>query len=165
MPTFRMSSVVDADGWRELAQLAMLDLGPSPQPGERFTRPLQHDWGAFGSWSGQTLFEIQPREKNWERVNFRHDMRYRAPTDDAKSTLPARLVNPQFEVLHAAGAVRWDAAKRRTVAIDESFRVRGSASLVFAGQLAGIQVEEYQRFEAELREPQQPELIGGRGPR
>ncbi len=155
--SLRVGAVLDADAWKELAGLTLF----APEAGGKpWSRPVAHDWGPFGGWAGRTTFAAKGKSADAERYDFAHALSYRPPAGGGAG-LPVRLVEPRFEVLAAGGAIRFDPKAGRVTAADELFRVRGAATVVFAGQAVRVEMEEEQGFEVRVRQPRDGVLKAG----
>ena len=73
---FMLTSLIDDDGWKELATLTFFQ--PTPQQRQWKTQ-FHHDWAPLGSWSGETTFAVGRKRGKWQLYGYQHDMKYRAP--------------------------------------------------------------------------------------
>jgi hypothetical protein len=142
---FLLSSVMDDDGWKELAQLSFF-LPPSPlKRGERFERKLTHNWGALGSWYGKTIYTPAGERSGEQRIDYAHYLHYVAPEKKA-AELPFVITAASFKIDQAAGSIQWDPKTARIVSAMERFVVRGTVTTQVLGQSVEAQVEESQAF-------------------
>ena len=148
---FQLTSVIDEDGWKELAELAFVVLPDGQQSGESWQRQMTHDWGALGSWSGVTTFISQPKTEGIADVRFSREMTYKGP-DGSAGGLPFQIRKAEFEIQQAAGTVEFNIAENRVQTATENFDVRGTVSAEIAGVSVEIGLTEQQRIVITLSE-------------
>lgn len=153
---FQLTSVIDEDGWKELAELTFVVPPDRQRAGEPWQRQMTHDWGALGSWSGVTTFASQPPREQLLPITFTREMKYTAPRADAGG-LPFQIRNAAFELQQASGTIAFDVAEQRVRSATENFDVRGTVSVELAGVGLQIELTEQQRIEIRLAE-QRPVL-------
>lgn len=161
--SFRLSALVDADGWKELAGLTFFQPGAPLKPKSTWAKPAAHEWGPLGRWSGRTLFASMGRTAGrgaLERVDFRHDLSHAPPAAGADGALPIRIAKADFRTVAAGGAILYDPATARTASADELFHVRGSLAVALDGLIADVAVEERQSFQLVIGEGREQELLG-----
>jgi len=146
--TFRVWSLLDADGWKELAGLTFFQPGRPLAAGETWFRPLVHSWGPLGSWAGRTRYTAAGRRDGAERIDYAHELTYRPPA--AGGGLPFRVVRADFSAPTAGGVIRYDAARGRVESAEETFRVRGAVTVAVGGVETAAGVEEVQVFRLRL---------------
>lgn len=156
--TFRLWSLLDADGWKELAGLTFFQPGRPLAAGATWTRPLVHSWGPLGSWAGRTRYTAAGRRDGAERIDYAHELTYRPP---AGGGLPFRVARAEFAAPAAAGVIRYDAARGRVESAEETFRVRGTVTVAVGGVETAAAVEEVQVFRLRLP-PAGARLVGDR---
>ena len=147
---FLMSSVMDEDGWKELAQLCFL-LPEKPiktmRKGQRWERKFTHDWGSLGSWYGKTIYQHAGVKDGEHRIDYVHRLTYVPPGKGKKQKKsPLQITSAAFKPIQAKGEVYFSAAQGRVVRAREWFHVRGVASITVLGQSTQVQVEEMQYF-------------------
>jgi len=162
--SLRLWSLLDADAWKELDGrtffLPEKPLRSQPslaQPADRepWARDLAHDWGALGSWSGKTIYTDKGKErgkKDLERIEYRHDLTYKSPAKGTDRDLPLRVLKTEFKPLAAGGVMLFDPAARKVTAVEETFRVRGTAVVSVGGTETTIDMEELQGFRINVAE-------------
>lgn len=143
-----MSSVMDFDGWREMAQLTFLLPDDSKK---KWTDQMSHDWGEMGQWSGETQFEKKGTTNQLLRIDYAHWMNY-LPGDLAKSKLPFKLEKVAFEVTEAGGRLLFDAKKGRIHSLEERFQVNGKIDASLLGTTTKISLSEVQSFQLKLHD-------------
>ncbi len=161
--SFRLSALVDADGWKELAGLTFFQPGAQLKPKSTWAKPAAHEWGLLGRWSGRTLFASMGRSAGrgaLERIDFRHDLSHAPPAAGADGALPIRIAKADFRTVAAGGAILYDPATARTASADELFHVRGSLAVALDGLIAPVTVEERQSFQLVIGEGREQELLG-----
>ena len=141
-----VTSVIDEDGWKELAQHSFLLPPPTLPPAGSWQRQMSHDWEPFGSWHGVTHFSARDVEEGMQRIDFRHAIEFRPPDSagGASSLLPFRIAGAEFRAETATGTVLFDSQERRVDSVHEQFFVRGTVEANLLGQPVSIQVEEQQ---------------------
>ena len=156
---FLLTSLIDDDGWKELAALTFFQ--PTPQQ-RQWKGQFHHDWTPLGSWSGETVFAVGRKRGKWQLYQYQHEMKYRAPgvkapgekkdgdkgAADSPLTggLPFALKGADFTPLKSGGQIVYDTAKSRIESAEELFHVRGTVAANVLGQETRIQVEEKQMF-------------------
>lgn len=158
--TVRVWSLLDADGWKELAGLTFLRPAKPPRVGDRWARPIAHNWGPLGEWAGRTTFVATAKAGGADRIEYAHELAYRPSAAGAGRELPFQLRRADFRVLAAGGAVLYDAAKDRVSAADETFRVRGALLVSLGGTDATVEMEEAQVFRLRVAQPTTAVLSG-----
>jgi hypothetical protein len=147
---FLVTSVMDEDGWKELAQLSFFQ----PQPasgGKSWRRPMQHDFGPLGSWYGETQFTPQTKRGGLQQIAFVHTMEYRPPEKDL-GELPFTIEKAVLKPEAAGGTIQFDQSAGRVQSAQESFLVRGSLAVSLLGQSTTVEVEEQQLLTLRLHE-------------
>jgi hypothetical protein len=161
--SLRLGTLLDADGWKELAGLTFFQPGTPLKPKATWNRPTRHDWGPLGDWSGKTVFASAGRSAGrgtLERIDFRHDLSHRAPKAGADRELPIRIVKAEFRTVAAGGAILFDPAMARTSSADELFHVRGSLIVTLDGLNAAVGLDERQAFRIVIDQPKEQALVG-----
>lgn len=150
--SLRLWSLLDADAWKELDGLTFFqpeEVSPGAPPLKKWSRPATHDWGALGSWGGQTVYTRggkQPGKPALTRFEYRHDLKYKTPEAGTASSLPLKIVKSEFKIVTAGGVIGYNLAARRVAAAEEAFRVRGTVQASLAGIEVTIELEEQQGF-------------------
>ncbi len=142
---FLLSSVMDDDGWKELAQLSFFVPPASLKRGDRFERKLTHNWGAMGSWYGKTIYTPLGQRSGEHRIDYAHYLHYVAP-EKKTADLPFEITAASFKIEQASGSIQWDARLGRIVGATERFVVRGTVTTKLLGQSVEAQVAESQDF-------------------
>ncbi|MEC9092224.1 MAG: hypothetical protein VX438_05925 [Planctomycetota bacterium] len=145
---FMVASVMDRDGWREMAQLCFL-----LPDGERkqWTDQMEHDWGELGSWTGETQYEKKGEANGLLRIDYAHRMRYR-PGTGKDSTLPFTIEETAFESSEAGGRILFDPGKNRITRLIERFQVSGELAVNLLGSRVKLKMHEIQTFELQLHD-------------
>ena len=150
--SLRLWSLLDSDAWKELDGLTFFqpeEVSPGAPPLKKWTRPTTHDWGALGSWGGQTVYTKggkQPGKPGLTRFEYRHDLKYKAPEAGAVSSLPLKIMKSDFKLQTAGGVIGFNTTARKVAAAEEAFRVRGTVLASLAGIEVQIDLEEQQGF-------------------
>ncbi|MEE2640360.1 MAG: hypothetical protein VX768_07010 [Planctomycetota bacterium] len=149
---FMVSSVMDLDGWREMAQLTFLL--PDDRK-KKWKTQMGHDWGELGKWVGETHFEKKAETNGLLRIDYAHWMKY-DPASGEKSSLPFTISEKAFESTEAGGALYFDTRKKRIDSLIERFRVSGQIGASLLGGSTKLRISETQTFELKLHD-QQPQ--------
>jgi len=140
------ASLMDRDGWKEMAQAVFFRPLDEVSPRTYWSRPMSHNWGPLGSWTGQTLFVYAGRQGNLHQFNYGHRMAHVAPRGGGGG-LPFQVMGASFVPLEAVGQLIFDSGQGRVVGGQERFRVRGKVSITVLGMQTPVDVEEEQTFQ------------------
>ena len=160
--SLRLGSLVDADGWKELAGLMFFQPDEVLKPGAKGSRAVTHDWGALGGWSGKTNYVAKGKasaKSPLDRIDYAHAITYQPPAAGVGTELPFRVTKAEFKAV-AGGAILFDAARSRTTAAEEAFYVRGGLVASVAGPDVPIEMEERQNFKLTFTDPAAGTLVG-----
>jgi len=140
---FLATSVMDDDGWKELAQLTFFV--PRPEHGSKsWKQPMMHNFGPLGMWYGETTFTPQATRKDVQQIAFVHKMEYRPPEKGVGGDLPFTIEKAMLKPETAGGTIEFDVQANRVVSAQEGFLVRGALSVGLLGQAADVEVQEQQ---------------------
>jgi hypothetical protein len=139
---FRVTSVIDNDGWKELAQLTFFVPKPDQQ---KWESQMTHDWGALGAWRGTTGYEISSKQEQIWNITYAHVMKY-IPPEIGSGGLPFEIASSTFAADQANGDITFDSRVGRVVTLKENFQVHGELEASLLGQKTKIQVSEEQTF-------------------
>ena len=64
---FMVTSVMDEDGWKEMAQLSFFVPEEQTSGSQTWVRKMTHDFGPLGSWAGETHYT--PKEGQGSAAN------------------------------------------------------------------------------------------------
>jgi hypothetical protein len=140
---FLVTSVMDEDGWKEMAQLSFFVPDEPATGNQARSRPMNHDFGPLGTWYGQTRFVRKPSENGLLCVDYVHHMTYKPP-DKNRGDLPFAIKDAMFEPEVAGGTIYFDTQVGRVQTAKERFVVKGKFSTEIFGQVSVVQVEEQQ---------------------
>jgi hypothetical protein len=138
------SSLIDRDGWKELAQATFFQLDQTPTANLRWSKPMTHNWGSLGSWNGQINYLYIGQEKDIHRVSYGLKLAYKAPVGGMIGGM--KINGAEFQPPQAEGALWFDTARGRVVAAEERFRVRGVLNATLLGQNTLVEIDEDQNF-------------------
>jgi hypothetical protein len=145
-----LRSTLDADAWKELAQLTFFRPRGSPGNNGRWSRALTHDWGSLGRWSGQVTYQPGPRAKNGlDRYDYALDLAYKPPKKGAGG-LPFAVDRAGFRLVAGGGSIAYDRSRDRVTAAEERFQVRGLLEASALGVTVPVGMEEVQVFQLRL---------------
>jgi len=148
---FLMASVIDPDGWREIAELTFFRPRSSGSGERGWERAMKHGWGPLGSWGGRVAYAPAGREGTLDRVRYTHNLTYQAPKEDAVG-LPFQISRAEFKHGEAGGSIEFDTVKGRVVKAEERFPVKGSLTMGLLGQETPVALEETQEFRVRILE-------------
>ncbi|MFV2070044.1 MAG: hypothetical protein ACC645_24015, partial [Pirellulales bacterium] len=140
---FMVTSVIDEDGWKELAQVTFFLPDDGVRQGQPYTRQMTHDWDPLGRWTGVTTFVGKGRTGPFEQIDYAHELAYEPPAKKA-GVLPFQITGATFTPDVAAGTILFDPDKRRVSQVQERFQVTGTVATEVLGQPATIQLQEQQ---------------------
>jgi hypothetical protein len=143
-----VSSVIDEDGWKELAQLTLFQPPPDARRSRSFVRKTTHDWGSLGSWYGKTNFAGRKFGRDARRFSYQHQLEYIAPNNAAKANnnLPFQIDNARFRTQQARGEIHYHEKQQRVTNVREVFHALGTVGTTMLGVPATVNVEEKQMF-------------------
>ena len=131
----QMASLLDRDGWKEIAQTTFFQMDKPLKVNDRWLKPMTHNWGSLGSWSGQTHFVYMGQQGTIHNIAFGQQMAYKAPAAGA-AIGGMKITGAQFQPQEARGVIAFDAARGKVVSAEERFRVKG----VLNGNLLGYEI-------------------------
>src|SRR5262249_17002507 len=137
--------LMDLDGWKEMAQVTFFQPGKGLKAGERWSKPMTHNWGALGSWQGKIHYAHAANKKDLHTVNYTLELAYQAPKAGG-GIMGMPIQGARFAQPEAMGAIQFDAELGRVTAAEERFRVRGQLNLSVLGQNTVVEIEEEQQF-------------------
>ena len=144
-----VSTVIDEDGWKELAQLTLFQPPQTGRSGRSFVRKTTHDWGSLGSWYGKTNFTGRAAVRNNKRFSYQHQLEYLAPDKQAPKVddgLPFEIDSATFRAYEAWGEINYDQKYNRVTRVREVFHARGSIATSMLGIPSTVEVDEKQIF-------------------
>lgn len=147
---FQITSVIDEDGWKEIAELTFLVPDPQSQGGATWQRQMTHDWGELGGWTGMTTFGWGDSNNELRTIGFKHDMRYIKPAAGGGGALPIKISDATFTPQEAGGNIHFDPEKNRVTSAQEVFQVTGNISAELLGQTVPLQVTERQLIDIRI---------------
>jgi hypothetical protein len=150
MKGFLATSVMDDDGWKELAQLTFFV--PHTEAGSKsWKQAMQHNFGPLGHWYGETTFTPQATRQDVQQIGFVHTMEYRPPEKDT-GELPFEIEKAMLKSERAGGTIEFDTQANRVASVQEAFLVRGALAVSLLGQSLDVEVEEQQVIGLRLHE-------------
>ncbi|MSQ96106.1 MAG: hypothetical protein EXR98_16345 [Gemmataceae bacterium] len=150
----QMASLLDRDGWKELAQVTFFQMDQPLKVNDRWSKPMTHNWGGLGSWHGKINYAYVGQQQNLHKVAYGLQLAYRAP--NAGMIAGMKINGAQFQPQQAEGTILFDAAKGRVVAAEERFRVRGVINTNLLGQNTLLEIDEDQHFLIRIHEKMMP---------
>jgi len=140
-----MVSIIDPDGWREIAELTFFRPQLPSEGRQTWEHPFAHSWGPLGSWSGKVVYsQLEPRD-GLLRFSYAFALTHQPPKAGG-SSLPFQIVRTDFQHQKAGGAIAFDASRGRVVEVNEEFPVRGRLTVELLGQEVPVGLEETQHF-------------------
>jgi hypothetical protein len=146
--TLLTQSVLDQDGWQELAQLTFFRPPDSSSPGGHWQRPLKHGWGSLGGWTGRVHYASQGKVSGKDCFQYRLDLVHVPPPQIG--TLPVQIQNPSFRLQLSGGHIEFDKHQNRVTLAEEHFHVQGSLGLTALGIATILELEELQVFQMRI---------------
>lgn len=147
---FTMTSVIDLDGWREVAEWTFLRPEDGGLQRGSWTRQMIHDWGALGSWSGITEFQKLRGSSGMEKIGFRRQLTYSPPVPGETRASPLSVSGARFMATQADGELEWSTREDRVVVARERFEVTGGVTAEVLGQSVEMQMAERQLIEVRV---------------
>lgn len=149
MEGFTSVTVIDQDGWKEIAQLSFLQPDRSIAAGQPWTRPMTHDFNELGSWQGTTTFTLQGPEGAGTRYKYVHDMTY-APPKGGPGLLPFDISDIDFKATKAEGSFVFDPTHGHVTDVRETFEMEGSLGATMLAGTAAVKLREHQELTIQL---------------
>lgn len=143
-----VSSVIDEDGWKELAQLTLFQPPPDRRRARSFVRKTTHDWGNLGRWYGNTDFRQTGSRGSRKQYGYQHKLEYIPPDKDAAAAgdLPFDVQKADFHAYQAQGTIQFNEKQNRVEMVREVFHARGNVATEMLGIASEVTVEEKQLF-------------------
>ena len=139
-----VSTVIDEDGWKELAQLTLFRPLDQRSPNDPFVRKAEHDWGSLGSWYGKTTFTRTGSQRAVTNYRYQHQLEYTKP--NGPGDLPFAIVDAKFQAYEAGGIIVFDAKAKHVHRVQERFQAKGTVETTMLGVAATIAIDEQQEF-------------------
>jgi len=150
---FLVSSVMDEDGWKELAALSFFNPRDKDLQSQQWKRQITHNFQPLGSWQGETLYQKKGVTQDVVTVQYQHDLTYKPPAAGiALDGLPFKIASAAFKAEEARGVILFNQKTRRVQSAEEHFHVRGNLQANLLGQNLAVPVEENQTIKIELSE-------------
>jgi hypothetical protein len=156
-PALMLASLMDQDGWRELARLSFFMPEQPLKQGARWERPMTHGWGPLGGWTGKAAYAylgpqaVPGQKKPLQRVGYQYDLTYEAPKAGAGVPgVPLQVNQAKFQPPAASGVIYYDADRARVAAVEERFQVRGNLHLNLLGANTPVELEETQSIRLQI---------------
>lgn len=153
-----VTSVIDEDGWKELAELTFFVPEQQASPSAQWQRQMTHDWGSLGRWSGTTTFAVQQSQREVVPITFVHEMTYQA-AEPAAGLSAIRIAAARFVPQQAAGTIEYDTRRQRVVKAHETFEVTGDLQAEFLGQPVAIELAETQHITIEVLDERPAQIL------
>jgi hypothetical protein len=161
---FMVTSVMDEDGWKEMAQLSFFTPEEQTSGSQTWVRKMTHDFGALGSWEGETHYT--PKERSDPggglrsdplQIDYVHRMTYKPPARGIGG-LPFTITEAAFKPEVAGGTFHYDTQAGRVQQVQERFLVKGTLATELLGQAAAVEMEEDQLITVRMleRNPLEP---------
>lgn len=138
----QMASLMDRDGWKEMAEVTFFQPNRPLKVGSRWDRPFTHSWGDFGKWTGKVHYGYEGEQKSLHKVAYALKLTHEPPKE-----VVANLVGKAaFQLQAANGNIYFAADQGKVLAAEEYFRVRGALEINVLGQKTPVEMEEEQVF-------------------
>jgi hypothetical protein len=145
----QMASLLDRDGWKEMAQATFFNRDQPLTPNARWSKPMTHHWGPLGTWTGQIHYAYAGPQGAAHKIAYAMQLTHQPPVAGNR-VLGAAVTGAKFQAQEAVGVLHFDAARGRVRAAEERFRVRGVLSLQLLGQNTPVELEEVQTFQVRI---------------
>jgi hypothetical protein len=142
---FLMVSLMDEDGWKELAQITFFQPEGPIRKGDQWSRPMSHSWGPLGEWKGRIAFQYGGQRQQLHAMPYVLQLRHH-PAAGKDAAFPLPLGDPAFVIRQAGGVIHFDAQQGRVAAAEELFHVTGKFDIALLGQNTTLELEERQEF-------------------
>jgi hypothetical protein len=146
----QMTSLLDRDGWKELAQSTFFQMDEPLQSGARWSKPHAHNWGSMGGWSGKIHYAYAGQQDGYHKIAFGSQLAYKPPATSQLGLLTVQSAD--FKTPQTGGTLFFDAVKGKVVAAEERFRVTGVLNASLLGQNTPIEIDEDQHFLIRIHE-------------
>jgi hypothetical protein len=151
----QMTSLLDRDGWKEMAQATFFNRDQPLTPNARWSKPMTHQWGPLGTWAGQIHYAYAGRQGTSHKIAYAMQLAHQAPTGG--TPLMGLAINgATFQAQEAGGTLFFDATRGRVLAAEERFRVRGVLNLQLLGQNTPLEIDEEQNFQIRILDSVEP---------
>jgi len=140
----QMTSLLDRDGWKELAQSTFFQMDEQLQSGARWSKPHTHNWGSLGAWSGKIHYAYAGQQDGYHKIAFGSQLAFKAAAASQLGLLTVQSAD--FKSPQSGGTLFFDAVKGKVVAAEERFRVTGVLNASLLGQNTPIEIDEDQHF-------------------
>jgi hypothetical protein len=147
----QMVSLLDRDGWKELAQATFFQMDQPLKANARWSKGLTHHWGSLGSWDGQVKYTYLGKEGAHHKIGYGLQLAYKAPKAGA-AIGGMQILGAEFRAPDAAGVLVFDAVRGKVVAAEERFRVKGVLTTSILGEKTAIEIDEDQHFLIRIHE-------------
>jgi len=146
----QMTSLLDRDGWKELAQSTFFQMDEPLQSGARWSKPHTHNWGSLGAWSGKSHYAYAGQQDGYHKIAFGSQLTFKAAAASQLGLLTVQSAD--FKSPQSGGTLFFDAVKGKVVAAEERFRVTGVLNASLLGQNTPIEIDEDQHFLIRIHE-------------
>ena len=127
-----LASLIDQDGWKELARYSFFQPHKPLRPESRWEQSMTHGWGFLGNWTGQVSFRYAGQEGNLQRFPYAFKLTYAPPKPEARDLL-LPISRASFKHGEAGGTIYFDPDKRRVSRVEERFQVKGQMNIEVLG--------------------------------
>lgn len=146
-----VSSVMDDDGWKELATFTIFQPRKDSPQGRPFQYTTRHDWGSLGSWYGDTKVTYGKRRGAFQQFTLVHELEYIPPAAGAKTDLPFGIQDATFRTVRADAQIVYDTRAERIAEAREWFTVTGTVQAKMLGSDVKVQLEEQQMMTIRMK--------------
>ena len=154
--TILLASLIDRDGWKELARYSFFQPHKPLRPRVRWDQSVMHSWGFLGSWTGQVSFGYAGQQGDLQRFPYAFNLTYVPPKPEARDLL-FPVSKASFKHGKDGGTIYFDPGKQRVSRVEERFHVKGQMTIEVLGQSLPVDLDEEQSFQVRLLE-QDPRL-------
>ena len=98
----QLASLLDQDGWKEMAQATFFQPNRTLKAGAKWVRPMTHNWGPLGSWTGEVHYVYAGSKKSLHTIDYGLKLVYRPP--QAGGGLPIPISGANFQAQEAGAS-------------------------------------------------------------
>jgi hypothetical protein len=142
----QMVSLLDRDGWKEMAEVSFFQPNRPLKAGSQWTRNITHNWGELGKWTGKVHYRHEGKQKSLHKIAYALKLAHESPKEGG-GNLVGKAV---FQAPAAHGNIYFDADQGKVLSAEERFHVKGVLEINLLGQKTPVEMEEEQTFKVRI---------------
>jgi hypothetical protein len=150
-----LASLLDRDGWKELAQATFFNRDRPLTPNAKWSKPMTHHWGPLGTWAGQIHYAYDGPQGGTHKIDYAMQLAHKAAAPGSL-VMGLPIQGARFQAQEAGGVLYFDSARGRVRTAEERFRVRGVLDLQILGQNTPLEIDEEQTFQIRILDSLEP---------